>query len=120
METEGIFTLLHHESEEIITGMRDWGTAHPKATFAQIEAAVDERLNRLRARMVQEIALASQAGDGAALAPIERPRCPTCEECMAPRGEQEREVTVQGDHTVHLTRSYWVCPSCGTGLFPPG
>ncbi len=120
METEGIFALLQHESEEIITGMRDWRTAHPTATFAQIEAAVDERLNRLRARMVQEIALASQAADGAALVPTERPACPECGERMAPRGEQEREVTVQGDHTVHLTRSYWVCPSCGTGLFPPG
>lgn len=120
MDTDRLFAQLQHESEEILTGMRDWRTAHPRATFAEIQAAVDERLNRLRARLLQEIALASQAAEGAELAPQDRPVCPACGERLAPRGSRERTVTVQGDQPVTLTRSSWVCPSCGTGLFPPG
>lgn len=119
MDTERLFARLQQESEEIITGMRDWRMAHPRATFAEMQAAVDERLDRLRARLLQEIALTSQAAEGER-APEERPVCATCGEGMAPRGTRERTVRVQGDQEVTLTRSYFVCPACGRGLFPPG
>lgn len=78
MDTDRIFTQLQRESEEIITGMRDWRVAHPKATFAEMQAAVDARLDRLRARMLQALALASAAADGAERAATERPPCPDC------------------------------------------
>lgn len=119
METDRLFAQLQRESEEILTGMRDWRVAHPKATFAEIQTAVDERLDRLRGRLLQEIALASQAAEGAERV-RSRPSCPDCGERMAPRGTRDRAVTVQGDQTVTLTRSYWVCPACQAGLFPPG
>ena len=32
-----------------VLGMTQWRKEHPKATWAEIEAAVDERLNQLRA-----------------------------------------------------------------------
>jgi hypothetical protein len=34
---------------------------HPKATFREIEAAVDEKLNGMRARLLEDLALASRA-----------------------------------------------------------
>jgi YgiT-type zinc finger domain-containing protein len=120
METDRIFAQLQQESEEIISGMRDWRAAHPRATFAQMQAAVDERLDRLRARLLQELALASQAAGGSELPPMERPLCPACSERMAPRGTRTRTLTVQGEQHVTLDRGYWVCPACGAGLFPPG
>jgi YgiT-type zinc finger domain-containing protein len=120
METDRVFALLQQESEEILTGIREWRTAHPKATFAEIQTAIDERLDRLRARLLQEVALASQAAGGAELPTMERPLCPDCSERLVPRGSREREVRVQGEQRVQLTRSYWVCPACGRGLFPPG
>ena len=40
-------------SDEVLTGRRDWRTAHPTARFAEIEAAVAERLNRMRVRMLE-------------------------------------------------------------------
>ena len=46
-------------SEEVLTGRKEWRLAHPKATFREIEQAVEERVNRLRARMLQDVALAS-------------------------------------------------------------
>jgi hypothetical protein len=107
-------------SEEVLTGMWDWRTAHPRATFAEIEAAVDERLNRLRARMLEEVALASRAAQLQAEPAGGRPPCPECGQPLQPRGEHTRELTVQGDQTVRLRRSYAVCQACGAGLFPPG
>lgn len=120
METDRIFARLQQESEEIISGMRDWRAAHPRASFAEIQAAVDERLDGLRARLLREIALASQAAGGAELALTDRPLCRECGERMAPRGRRERTLTVQGGQQVSLERRYWVCPGCGAGLFPPG
>jgi hypothetical protein len=38
------------DAESVWTGMADWRAAHPKATFSEIEAALDERLNQVRAR----------------------------------------------------------------------
>ena len=46
-------------NEEVITGMKEWRLQHPRATLTEIEAALDERLARLRARMLEDAALAS-------------------------------------------------------------
>jgi YgiT-type zinc finger domain-containing protein len=107
-------------SEEVLTGMQDWRAAHPRATFAAIEAAVEEQLDRLRARLLEDAALASAAADVAALPDGARPRCPDCGQALAPRGQQKRTLTVRGDRAVQLERSYTVCPACGAGHFPPG
>ena len=48
-------------TEEVLTGMRAWQTAHPKASFTELEVAVEERLGRLRVRMVEEAALGGGA-----------------------------------------------------------
>ena len=78
-------------SLEVIEGMQEWRTQHPKATLREIEQALDERLQRLRARMLQDTALASAAREWEA-----------------------------GSEEVRLEREYGVCPVCGTGFFPPG
>jgi YgiT-type zinc finger domain-containing protein len=104
-------------SEEVMTGLRDWRAAHPRATFAEIEAVVDERLNGMRARMLEDLALASAAAEATAAGPG---ACPECGHALQRRGMQTRTLTVQGDQAVHLQRPYAVCPACGTGVFPPG
>ena len=48
-------------SNEILTGMKEWRHQHPRATLNEIEATLDERLTRLRARMLEDVALASTA-----------------------------------------------------------
>jgi YgiT-type zinc finger domain-containing protein len=106
-------------SEEVLTGLREWRAAHPRATFAEIEAAVEERLNALRARMLEDVALASAAAELGEAGAAAR-ACPECGHALERRGAQTRTVTVQGDQSVRLRRQYAVCPACGTGLFPPG
>ncbi len=58
------------EAEAIATGLTEWRAQHPRATFAEIEAALDARLDGMRARLLEDLALASRAteagGAGAA------------------------------------------------------
>ena len=105
---------------EVLQGMRAWRSAHATATFAELEAAVDERLNRVRAQMLEDAAVATAATDLPAAAAAARPCCPGCGVALAARGHQTRAVQVQGGQSVRLRRSYAVCPGCGAGVFPPG
>jgi phage host-nuclease inhibitor protein Gam len=50
-------------SEEAITGIKEWRLQHPRASLKEIEAAIDERLAKVRARMLQDAALASDQTD---------------------------------------------------------
>lgn len=104
--------------EKVFREMDAWRRAHPRATFAEIEAAVEDRLGALRAELIEEEVATraySQSGGG-----TERPACPKCAGAMEARGTRERVVTVRGNRQVRLRRSYRVCPACGAGLFPPG
>jgi predicted RNA-binding Zn-ribbon protein involved in translation (DUF1610 family) len=105
---------------EVLSGMKEWRLQHPKATFREIEQALDERLAKMRVRMLQDAALASAAADLQSAPEAERPVCPECGARLEGRGTAVRRLTTQHNLTVDLTRSYGVCPHCGAGLFPPG
>ena len=98
-----------------------WRAAHPRATLAEIEAAVGEATRRLQAQYLQDLVAASPAADLAALPPAERPACPQCGGRLLPRGQHVRQVLTPGQpEPVRLRRSYAVCAACGAGLSPPG
>jgi hypothetical protein len=50
-------------SEEVLAGMEEWRLQHPKATFREIEMVVHERMMRLEARMLENLAVKSAAAD---------------------------------------------------------
>lgn len=106
-------------SEEALSGMKAWREQHPKATLREIEAALDERLGRLRRRMLEDAALASRAAEWEANSE-EAPVCPECGTRLERRGKAKRQLTTEYDQTLELERRYGVCPVCQTGLFPPG
>ena len=106
-----------HLSEEVLVGMKEWRQAHPRATLREIETALDEKLARVRARMLEDVALASEAAD--LVANGERTMCPSCGHVLEAHGQEERTLTTTGNQEVVLKRSYAVCPACGAGLFPP-
>jgi hypothetical protein len=83
------------EAEAMLTGVKEWRQAHPRATLAEIEAAVDERLARVRARLIEDVALAL-------------------------RGPEVRHLRTTYEHELALRRHYLRCPACGEALFPPG
>jgi hypothetical protein len=101
----------------VITGMREWREQHPQATMREIESILDEKLARLRARILQDTALASRARDWRG---EEGVNCPECETKLERRGKQKRHLQTHGGEEVVLSRAYGECPTCGVGLFPPG
>ncbi len=119
MRIEDLEARWHELSEEVMTGMKEWRLQHPKATFREIEAALDERLGRLRARILEDAALVSRAAEWEAHA-ADAPVCPQCRTPLQPRGKERRQLTTQYDQTIQLERRYALCPQCGQGLFPPG
>ena len=111
-----------HWQEEvtaIVTGMKEWRRQHPRASLREMEGALDEQWAKMRARMLQDMALASTAARISEASEVERPRCPRCGGSLEGRGEQERTLTTTYNQPIRLTRSYATCPACGAGLFPP-
>ena len=107
-------------ADEVFTGMKEWRLQHPKATLTEIERALDERLARMRARMLEDAALASAATNLRALPVAERPHCPQCGAAMALRGPEARHLTTTYEQPLTLWRHYAVCPACDEALSPPG
>lgn len=103
---------------DILAEMDAWRTAHPTATLAQIEAALDERLSALRRQMLTDTVAKSPLADWSARASDQRPLCPTCSVALQPRGKRRRKLRSAGGD-ITLERTYGVCPKCGEGVFPP-
>jgi len=103
-----------------VLGMTHWRKEHPKATWAEIEAAVDEQINQLRAQLIQDMVQMGETEDWSQKPEEERPRCRTCGKPLWARGEQTRWLQTSGGEAVKLTRTYGACPQCGVGFFPPG
>jgi hypothetical protein len=107
-------------SEQILTDIKEWRRAHPKATFREIEQEVHERMSRLEAQVLQDTAQASSSREWSGTPEQERPVCPSCGTALQARGKRERRLQAAGGQAVRLSRSYGTCPVCGVGLFPPG
>jgi hypothetical protein len=103
-----------------VLGMTHWRKEHPQATWAEIEAAVDEQINQLRAQLIQDLVQMGESEEWSQKPEEERPRCATCGKPLWARGEQARWIQTTGGEAVKLTRTYGTCPACGVGFFPPG
>jgi hypothetical protein len=102
-----------------VLGMTEWRKEHPKATWAEIEALVDEQMNQVRAQLLQELVQMGESEDWRTIPAEERPRCATCGEPLWGRGEQTRYIQTTGGQAVKLRRTYGTCPACEVGFFPP-
>jgi predicted RNA-binding Zn-ribbon protein involved in translation (DUF1610 family) len=110
----------HEVAQEVLIEMQSWREEHPTATLQEIEEEVDRRIARLRAGLVEGIAMASAAVEVGSRAGDEPARCPSCGDVLHARGKQVRKLTTTGEQTVRLERSYGYCPTCQVGFFPPG
>jgi hypothetical protein len=66
MHPEDLQARWNEQGEEIFAAVAQWRAAHPHATLAEIEQAVDEQMHRLRARMIEQTAQASAAAESEA------------------------------------------------------
>ena len=87
-----------------------WRAAHPEATLAEIERAVDAHLSATRAALITELAT---PGDEV------RPVWPACGGPLPQAGRRTRTVRTAHEGTHTFTEPAYRCPACRTGLFPP-
>ena len=108
-------------AEAVGRELAEWRAAHPRATLAEIEEAVQRSMERLQARYLEDLAHASAAAELATTAVAARPACPECGGGVAAAGRQERTVQPARQRVpLRLRRSDAVCTACGGGHFPPG
>jgi RNase P subunit RPR2 len=108
------------KSVEILTDVKEWRRAHPKATYVEIEDEVHRRMMELEAQILQDAAQESSSREWGKTSGQKASLCPTCAVPLQARGKQERTLQGNGGQRVTLSRTYGTCPTCGAGLFPPG
>ncbi len=101
---------------EVLSGMKEWRTQHPRATFAEIEEAIEEHVAKMRARMLEDV-VHWREGGGTQAEP--QMRCNACGRALQERGKHVRHLTTQGHQQIALERTYGYCPTCRVGFFPP-
>lgn len=107
-------------SEAILTDIKEWRKAHPKATLREIEDEVHSRMSKLEAQVIEDTAQQSKSRVWSGTSKDERPTCPLCQSPLQSRGKRQRRLQGVGGQEVRLSREYGTCPQCGIGLFPPG
>src|SRR5437588_3697383 len=90
-----------------VLGMTQWRKEHPHATWAEIEAAVDERINQLRAQLIEDVVLMGASESWQQKAPEERPRCETCGKALSARGVQSRLPPNEGRRSGQAHAQLW-------------
>jgi uncharacterized protein with PIN domain len=106
--------------EEASREVMRWRKKHKRATLTEIEDTVDAELARMRAQMIQDLAMASETADLRSLAKEERPQCPQCGRPLVANGQQRRELVTDHEEGVELERSKGYCRHCKLSFFPSG
>ena len=105
---------------KILSDVKEWRKAHPKATFVEIEDEVHRRMMQLEAQLLQDAAQESSSRVWGKDSGEEAPHCPTCQVPLQARGQHSRTLQGNGGEKVAISRTYGTCPKCGARLFPPG
>lgn len=108
------------KSAKILSDVKEWRKAHPKATFVEIEDEVHRRMVQLEAHLLQDAAQESSSREWGKETDGDPPSCPVCHVPLQARGKRSRTLQGNGGEQVTLTRTYGTCPKCGESLFPPG
>ena len=94
--------------------LKAWRQAHGEVSIDEIIRQVTPQRRGLMGRLVTQLAMAH--GDGAeAVGKV----CEQCGEALENKGQNEREV-LHGEGDSKLKRTYYYCPRCQSGFFPPG
>jgi hypothetical protein len=106
-------------SEQILTDIKEWRRAHPKATLREIEEEVHLRMSRLEAQVIQDAAQESQCRDWSGAAPEQRPTCPVYGTPLHARGKRTTSFA-SGRRTRHQPdEKLWDLPHVWDGHFSP-
>jgi hypothetical protein len=77
----------HEVAEEVLLEMRSWREEHPTATMQEIEEEVDKRIARMRAGLVEGLAMSSAAAEIGSRTSGKPTCCPRCGGMLQARGK---------------------------------
>lgn len=100
----------------IVTGMQEWRQQHLHATLREIDPAMDERLARSPAGILEALVKRSPHADWSQAPAESRPRGERCGGLLVSRGKQSRWRQTRGGEQVRVECSNETCPHCGQGL----
>src|SRR5712692_7271533 len=103
-----------------VLGMTQWRKEHPKATWQEIEAAVDKQINQLRAQLIQDVVQMGETQAWSEIPEEERPRCATCGKPLWASGEQTRFLQTTRGRSGEADAHVWHLPAVWGRLFSPG
>ena len=106
--------------DEVSERMARWRGENSQASLTAIEKEVDGELARLRAQMIQDLALESKLADIRGRKGKERVKCPECGAAVKANGQEKRRLVTDYEEAIELERSKAKCPGCGVSFFPPG
>ena len=110
---------LRQMSTEILTDIKEWRRANPRATYVQIEDEVHKRLMHLEARLIEGAIQESPSREWGRGSEVDAALCPKCAVSLQTRGKHQRTLQGNGGENVTLSRTYGICPQCEESLFPP-
>jgi predicted RNA-binding Zn-ribbon protein involved in translation (DUF1610 family) len=96
----------HELAQDVLLEMGSWREEHPTATLQEIENEVDQPMARMRAGLVEGIAMSSSAVEVGSRAAEHPARCPTCGGVLHARGKQVRQLRTTGEQMGRLERRY--------------
>lgn len=97
-------------SEQILTDIKEWRRAHPKATFGEIEDEVHSRMSRLEAQVLQDTAQESLSREWSRCSEQERPKCPICSTPRPRAREADSQLTSSGRTRRNTLAKLWHLP----------
>ena len=110
---------MNETTANVVATMKAWRTAHPTATFEEIETTLETELSKVRAEMLSDLANTSAAAEGQT-ADGERVRCPVCGGRTQRQGYRTRKLRAPHNHDIELRRRYLKCAACGHTFSPSG
>jgi hypothetical protein len=114
MSEEELKARLMAEAEKAIDKVLAEKTPAGKISLTEIE--------RLAVRSGEEFkteVLKALAGEDSTARREHEQACPKCGTRMQRRGQRKRTIVTEAGSSA-VERAYYVCPGCGTALFPPG
>ena len=114
MTEEELRRVLQAEAEKAISELLAKKPADKALSLTDIERLALGMGQHMQSQVLKELGQVSQEAHSA-----EVPVCEGCGRRMQRRGTRHRQVVTEvGEMT--LERGYYVCPGCGSSLFPPG
>jgi len=102
------------EAEDLFDQLMEWDEQTSKPDMTQIEEIVLQLRQQLGEQMAQAVMARQDSRQ-----PAEKMSCPQCEGELEPKGEKGNQVESWVGR-IRIERSYYYCPRCRQGFFPPG